>query len=69
MSNINDKEPTNSILEDVWAVKDRIAKQFNYDIEALGKYYAEKQKERENLGIRYVTLPPKKSSQRTGTDS
>lgn len=35
---------TDEIIREVWRAKDEIAKQFNYDIEALGKDLQRRQK-------------------------
>lgn len=44
------------IVEEVRAIRDRTAARFNYDIEAIGRYYQEKQR---NSDHQFVTRPPR----------
>ena len=64
----NEKEWTDPIVAEVRAVRDSIAKQFNYDISALSKHFQEKDAEYETQGFKFVDLPTKKvEPKRTGT--
>jgi hypothetical protein len=49
------------ILEEVWRIKDEIAKEFNYDLDALVKYLQEKQREHPER----VVLAPRPLKQTT----
>jgi hypothetical protein len=49
------------ILEEVWRIKDEIAKEFNYDLDALVKYLQEKQREHPER----VVLAPRPLQQTT----
>jgi hypothetical protein len=54
---------TDEIIREVWRAKDELAKQFNYDIEALA---AELQKRQEESGRKVVNLE-KESADQTAT--
>lgn len=36
----------NEIMEELWAVKEQMAREYDYDIDAMGKAYLEKQQAR-----------------------
>jgi hypothetical protein len=64
----DEKEWTDPIVAEVRAVRDRIAKQFNYDISALFKHFRKKEAEYEAQGFKFVDLPTKKvAPKKTGT--
>lgn len=51
---------TDEIIREVWRAKDELAKQFNYDIEALA---AELQKRQEESGRKVVNLEKESADQ------
>ena len=56
---------TDDIIREVWRAKDEIAKQFNYDMEALAAELRKRQKE---SGRKIVNLE-KESAEKTATSS
>jgi len=56
---------TDEIIREVWRAKDELAKQFNYDMEALAAELRKRQKE---SGRKIVNLE-KESAERTATSS
>ena len=60
----DEKEWTDPIVAEVRAVRDSIAKQFNYDISALSKHFQEKDAEYETQGFKFTDLPIKNSRRR-----
>ncbi len=46
-----------AIVEELWAVKDRLAKESDYDVRAIVK---DAQKRQRESGRKAVTLPPKR---------
>jgi len=56
---------TDEIIREVWRAKDELAKQFNYDMEALAAELRKRQKE---SGRKIVNLE-KESAEKTATSS
>ncbi|MBU4272629.1 MAG: hypothetical protein KKE86_06300 [Planctomycetes bacterium] len=54
---------TDEIIQEVWRVKDQLAKQFNYDLEALAAELRRRQKE---SGREVVNLEKEATKQNTG---
>jgi predicted TIM-barrel fold metal-dependent hydrolase len=60
-----DTTMTDEIIREVWRAKDELAKQFNYDMEALAAELRKRQKE---SGRKIVNLE-KESAEKTATSS
>jgi hypothetical protein len=54
------------IVEETRKIRDEIAERFNYDVEALGRYYQSQQIKEQRV---FVTRPAKKESLQTETTS
>jgi len=52
---------TDPVLEEIWAIREKLAARFDYDIHELGRFYMEYQK---RFADRLVPLPGK-SAERT----
>jgi len=51
------------VLEEIWAIREKIAAEFGYDIHKLGRFYMEYQK---RFGDRLVPLPQKSADRTEG---
>jgi len=68
MSDVTTERKDNSILEELWAVRDAHAKKFNQDLRAIFDDYKRIADEMKEEGYVFKTLPPQKVEKRTGTD-
>ena len=69
MSDVDTERRDDSILEELWAVRDAHAEKFNQDLRAIFDDYKRIADEMKKDGYVFETIPPQKVAKRTGTES
>lgn len=62
-----EEEWENPIIAEIRAIREARAKKFNYDLDAMFEDLKKKEEEYKKQGYKFVSLPSKRISKRTGT--